>query len=214
MTPTADIGPDRGSRATTNAKGDALKQERALRTREAVLNAAAQAFADKGFPSVTVLDVAQLAGVTKGAVYFHFANKEGLALAVADAFYRRLPRMAQEVTSLGLSARDTVTELLTRTAVAFADDIVTRAGARLQIERAFIDAALPTPYVDYGEMLTALLVQAQRDGEVTSEIAPEVLSRVLVSAFFGAQHISWVLNDRQDIRERVDEVLAVVLRRS
>ena len=51
-----------------------LKQERAVRTRGQVLDAAAKAFATKGFPAVTVQDVAELAGVTKGAVYFHFAN--------------------------------------------------------------------------------------------------------------------------------------------
>ena len=48
-----------------------------------MLDAAAQAFAAKGFPAVTILDVAEITGMTKGAVYFHYSNKEALAIAVA-----------------------------------------------------------------------------------------------------------------------------------
>ena len=55
-----------------------LKQERAERTRAQILNSAAEAFASRGFPSVTIVDIAELTGMTKGAVYFHYANKESL----------------------------------------------------------------------------------------------------------------------------------------
>ncbi|MGY6020336.1 ScbR family autoregulator-binding transcription factor [Streptomyces spinosirectus] len=188
-----------------------LKQERAVRTRGQVLDAAAKAFATKGFPAVTVQDVAELAGVTKGAVYFHFANKEALAQAVADEFYHLLGVIGQEVEEGGLPPLRAVSELLKRTAVAFRDDTMVQAGARLQIERSLIGAEMPMPYLGYTESLTAWLRQARTEGHLPAGTSPEATARVLVSAFFGAQHISWVLDDRADIADRVQEILTAVV---
>ncbi|MDH6624465.1 AcrR family transcriptional regulator [Streptomyces sp. LBL] len=194
-------------------KDTGLKQERAVRTRGQVLDAAAETFATKGFPAVTVLDVAELAGVTKGAVYFHFANKEALAQAVAEEFYHLLEVIGQEVQEAELSPLDAVAELLVRTALAFRDDIMVQAGARLQIERSLIGAEMPMPYLGYTQSLAGWFKQALEEEQVSADTDPEVTARVLVSAFFGAQHISWVLNDRADIAERVEEILRTVVPR-
>ncbi|WP_328312025.1 TetR/AcrR family transcriptional regulator [Streptomyces sp. NBC_00442] len=188
-----------------------LKQERAVRTRALILDAAARAFADKGYPATTILDVAELMGATKGAVYFHFANKGALAAAVTEEFYVRLRASAHEVAEQGLSPLATLAELLTRTGVMFRDDEVIRAGARLQIEQSLIETDLPTPFVGYTETVTGLLRAAEGEGALPAGHDPEVTGRVLVSAFFGAQHMSWVMNNRTDITERVREILAVVL---
>ncbi|MER7916519.1 MULTISPECIES: ScbR family autoregulator-binding transcription factor [unclassified Streptomyces] len=201
--------PDRGTAPRHRDTG--LKQQRAVRTRGQVLDAAAEAFATRGFPTVTVQDVAELAGVTKGAVYFHFANKEALALAVAEEFYHLLGIIGQEVKDAGLPPLAAVAQLLTRTAVAFRDETMVQAGARLQIERSLIGAELPMPYLGYTESVTGWLRQAHEAGQLPGSVNPEATARVLVSAFFGAQHMSWVLNDRADIAERVREILAAVV---
>ncbi|MFI9648852.1 ScbR family autoregulator-binding transcription factor [Streptomyces sp. NPDC052040] len=201
--------PGRGTAPRHRDTG--LKQERAVRTRGQVLDAAAEAFAIKGFPAVTVQDVAELAGVTKGAVYFHFANKEALAQAVAEEFYHVLGVIGQEVEETGLPPLKAVAELLVRTAVAFRDDTMVQAGARLQIERSLIGVEMPMPYLGYTESLTVWLRQARQQGRLPAPASPESTARVLVSAFFGAQHISWVLDDRKDIEDRVQEILRAVL---
>ncbi|MCX5388091.1 ScbR family autoregulator-binding transcription factor [Streptomyces sp. NBC_00083] len=188
-----------------------LKQERAVRTRGLILDAAARAFADKGYPATTILDVAELMGATKGAVYFHFANKGALAAAVTEEFYVRLRASAQQVTDQALPPLATLAELLVRTGVLFRDDEVIRAGARLQIEQSLIETDLPAPFVGYTETVTGLLRAAHAEGALPGGHDPEAVGRVLVSAFFGAQHMSWVMNDRADIAERVREILSVVL---
>ncbi|MGW3283503.1 ScbR family autoregulator-binding transcription factor [Streptomyces sp. NPDC001002] len=203
--------PHTARNASPRNRDTGLKQERAVRTRGQVLDAAAEAFATKGFPAVTVLDVAELAGVTKGAVYFHFANKEALAQAVAEEFYHLLGVIGSEVEEAGLSPLASVAELLERTALAFRDDTMVQAGARLQIERSLIGVEMPMPYLGYTESLTRWLRQAQDHSQLPPGTTPETTSRVLVSAFFGAQHISWVLNDRADIAERVREILVALV---
>ena len=61
-----------------------IKQERAERTREAIIRAAAAVFERDGFTTAPLGDITRTATVTKGALYFHFASKRELALAVVD----------------------------------------------------------------------------------------------------------------------------------
>jgi AcrR family transcriptional regulator len=53
------------------------------RGRERILDAASQLFGAKGFSDVSMADVAKAAGVTKAALYYHFADKGDLYTTVA-----------------------------------------------------------------------------------------------------------------------------------
>ncbi|KQX65226.1 ScbR family autoregulator-binding transcription factor [Streptomyces sp. Root1310] len=188
-----------------------LKQERAGRTRRQLLDAAAAAFAEKGFPAVTLQDIADRAEVTKGAVYFHFTNKEAVAVAVTEEFYTQLPAIAESVTARRLPPLDAVAELLLQTAVALRDNPVMQAGARLQIERNLVDADMPTPFSEFTQLITELLAQAQDEGTLRTTTDIASMARVIVAAFFGSQHISWVQRNREDLTDRVQEIIDVVL---
>ena len=50
----------------------------ALKTRQMLLDAAIEQFATRGVSSTTLTDIADAAGVTRGAVYWHFASKSEL----------------------------------------------------------------------------------------------------------------------------------------
>jgi len=185
-----------------------LKQERAIRTRGTILNAAAAAFATEGFPRVTIKDIADGADLTKGAVYFHFPNKEALAVAVLEEFYRRMQQTVNGALEHGDPASpSTFVEVVRRLARAFREDIFVHAGARLQIERPYIKAELPVPYVGTLEVLAELLGKCRTAGSLPEDTDPEAMARALGAAVFGAQHISWVLNDREDVVERVEEII-------
>ncbi|MGV9673989.1 TetR/AcrR family transcriptional regulator [Nocardia sp. NPDC003482] len=64
-------------------------ERRLEHTRSLLLDAAEAVFAEKGFMSATLDDIARTAGYTKGAIYKHFSAKEDLFLAVNDRYWRR-----------------------------------------------------------------------------------------------------------------------------
>jgi AcrR family transcriptional regulator len=66
--------------ASSRAKG--TKRQR---TRARLLEAAAEVIAEKGFERTSLEDVAARAGMTRGAIYGNFRNKEDLFLAVVAA---------------------------------------------------------------------------------------------------------------------------------
>lgn len=54
------------------------------KTRDRVLAAARKLMNEKGFCSTSVNDIIEATGVKKGNLYFHFAGKEELGLAVLE----------------------------------------------------------------------------------------------------------------------------------
>jgi TetR/AcrR family transcriptional regulator, acrAB operon repressor len=59
-------------------------REEALATRESLLVAALQVFRERGVAHTRLSDVAQRAGVTRGAIYWHFKDKTELFQAVCE----------------------------------------------------------------------------------------------------------------------------------
>lgn len=56
----------------------------AAKTRRNILDAAFAVFSDKGFMRTTLRDIASAAGVTRGAIYWHFKDKVDLFLALSE----------------------------------------------------------------------------------------------------------------------------------
>jgi AcrR family transcriptional regulator len=62
----------------------------AAETRDRLLRAAADAFAERGYDGTRVADIAAMAGVSNGALYAHFASKAELLVEALRAHGRRL----------------------------------------------------------------------------------------------------------------------------
>ncbi|MDC1474634.1 MAG: TetR/AcrR family transcriptional regulator [Candidatus Nanopelagicales bacterium] len=102
---TASVPP---SRKPSGAKVRMTGQER----REQLLNVGRKLFAEKGFETVTVEEIAAKADVSKPVVYEHFGGKEGLYAVVVD---REMNYLLDSITqslmgsrSDGASARELV----------------------------------------------------------------------------------------------------------
>ncbi len=58
-------------------------------TKDALVEAAADVFARRGFHAASLDEIAESAGFTRGAIYSNFGGKEDLLMAVLDLFTRR-----------------------------------------------------------------------------------------------------------------------------
>ena len=68
---------------------DGERQRDAERSRQALLDAALDEFAEHGYAGARVADIAQRAGVNKQLINYYFGSKEGLYLAVQRAWLDR-----------------------------------------------------------------------------------------------------------------------------
>jgi len=65
--------------------------------RQAILDAAAQAFAEVGFPSASMNDIARRCAMSKGLLYHYYASKGALLFDVTRAYTKRLVALVDEV---------------------------------------------------------------------------------------------------------------------
>ena len=85
-------------------------KEEAAVTRENLLQAGLVVFGRKGYDAATLEDVAREAGVTRGAIYWHFGSKTELFNALMEKYSSRGGLILQQAASEG----GTFTQILTR----------------------------------------------------------------------------------------------------
>lgn len=80
--------------------------------RDRILNAAVLAFAEVGYPSASMSQLAAACGASKAGLYHYYASKDLLLYDALDRYTRRLLELAQSVLAGGLSAKLTLRELI------------------------------------------------------------------------------------------------------
>lgn len=173
-----------------------VRQERALRTRRLILEAAASVFDEFGYEGATIGEVVSRAGVTRGAVYFHFASKRDLAQGVVEEQFSQdgVPERScklQEFVDTGM----VVAHLMPR-------DPLLSAGARLSLGQDVFDdlggGAIPGWIGRMEEMLRA----AGERGELLPHVVPAETAWLVVAAWTGVQIQSQKLSGRADLEVR------------
>jgi AcrR family transcriptional regulator len=159
----------------------------AAETRERLLRAAADVFAERGYDGTRVADIATAAGVSNGALYAHFASKADLLVGALRAHGRRLLADA-----FAADPNRSVTELL----VLIGRWLPRRREARgYLIVEALVaarrDEDVARPMRDYvGERagwIAELVRVAQIDGELDPALSPNALAHFcLLLAMGGA----------------------------
>jgi AcrR family transcriptional regulator len=89
------------------------RAEASADTRRALVEAAGDVFADRGYEAASVNDLAHAAGYTIGALYTHFAGKEALFLAVIEWEVKER-RRRRRLLLKGASTTDAEIEALAR----------------------------------------------------------------------------------------------------
>ncbi|MEV0092278.1 ScbR family autoregulator-binding transcription factor [Streptomyces sp. NPDC050738] len=169
------------------------KQERAVQTRESLLRAAAEVFDESGFSGATISSILKRAGVTAGALYFHFDSKEALARAVMTSQPQSIVPLLE---SEGLQRLIDLTMLWS---YQLQVDPILRAGVRLATEHATQDKS---SYEEWREIMQGCLQVALDKGELQAGIVPDEVAEFVVGACTGIQMYADVVSGRRDLPDR------------
>lgn len=176
-----------------------VRQERAENTRQAILEGAAVAFDRAGFGGASLSDVVRHAGVTKGALYFHFPSKEALARTLMDEQFQ----VSEGVPALEDPGLQTVIDLTHRLASGLRSNVRVRAGIRLVIELGSFTQPDPSPYNAWIDTCVHCLTPARERGDLLPSHDVRDLATFLVGSFTGIQVTSHVRTGREDLHARV-----------
>ncbi|HLF99411.1 MAG TPA: helix-turn-helix domain-containing protein [Acidimicrobiia bacterium] len=91
-------------------------------TRSALIDAAAELIAERGYEGASLEEIAKRAGFTRGAIYSNFEGKDDLLLAVLDRWFRgRFPELEVPDVEQGLTKRETSVHVAVARAMASFD---------------------------------------------------------------------------------------------
>lgn len=174
-------------------------QARAVGTRRALVRAAAELFAAEGYARTSLPVISERAGVSTGALHFHFASKSDLAREVERAAVDSVEELAHRCRSTA----DTLLQSLVHTAcgllLAVVSDPVIRAGFRLGGDPARKGGAQILRW--WRAWVHDLVVQAQQEGELGQDVSADAVTAVIVAAtagfeVLGATDRDWLSADR------------------
>lgn len=179
-----------------------------MRTREQVLDAAAEEFAAHGYLGTTLLDVVKRTGMTKGALYGHFSSKEELAAALIEEAGGELSTRAARVGEPDATAVHTLRETVLDLSRFLRQDARARSGLRLAVEAPQLDRH------DLGLVeriwlpLTRAVAETQTADGGFGGYPPQAVARLLMSVFLGVPHP--VPRDDADAARRFDNLWATM----
>ncbi|MFD7716499.1 ScbR family autoregulator-binding transcription factor [Streptomyces sp. NPDC059814] len=169
-----------------------VRQQRAVRSRKAILRAAARVVDRHGLTAATIARVSVEAGLSKGAIYFHFADKNALASALEQEAARALDKMAAARTCrpdpAPAPALTTMVETTRELARALTDDVVVRAGFQVSCDRA--EGGEPVLRRRLSCLLVGLLEEARRDGSLAPGAAVDDIVVCVVAITVGIQMLA------------------------
>ncbi|WP_458109281.1 TetR/AcrR family transcriptional regulator [Arthrobacter sp. R3-55] len=186
-------------------------QQRAQDTRLAVIQGAALVFAEIGYGNASLADITKRAGVTKGALYFHFTSKRELALAVIDEQHALVQAAGADIASSQSPALEKIIGLCRMFGQQLLEEPIVQGGIRLTFEASAFQADVSGPYQDWITTVEQLLAQARNEGDVRADLDSAAFARYLIASFTGVQMVSEVLTKREDVMARIEEMWEFML---
>ncbi|MFD7557240.1 MULTISPECIES: ScbR family autoregulator-binding transcription factor [unclassified Streptomyces] len=182
-----------------------VKQERALRTRAALVQAAAEVFAEYGFAGASVSKITERAGLTLGAMYFHFKNKEALAREIV----RSQPGLVDPpIPAEGLQS---AVDITLTWAYQLLDNPLLLAGARLVTDQELFIPSEENSHAQWSDLLGGILAEGVQRREVRAGVDVHAVARLVVNACTGAQMHAQMETGRADLPDRVEEMWKCLL---
>ena len=184
-------------------------------TRAALIGAARELFAARGFAAVGTSEIVQRAGVTRGALYHHFADKHDLFRAVYERVEQELTERI--VTEVPLAGSDDPVTVLRRGTARFLDACLEPEVQRI----ALLDAPAVLGYEAWREigaryglgLIAAALQSAVERGALPSQpVRPlaHVLLGALDEAALYIARSDDVAAARREIGETLDRLLTAL----
>lgn len=190
----------------------ARQQERARRTRAALVESAALEFARRGYSAASVNTILEGSHTTKGAMYFHFQSKEDLARAVLAAGVEQFTELTSRWSDrVDLDPLVVLHALIRDLATMFHTSVIAQAEFRLIIEPEFYPDVQSGGSSVWGRTAYELAVRAQEAGLFREGADPGKFTRVLAAALAGQRYMTDLTALDGGLEERFEESLDLVL---
>ena len=85
-----------------------MASSEASEVRQRIIQAATNLFVSRGYPGISMREIAEAVGVSKAGLYYHFRDKEALFLAVLTANLEHIESLIRRARQTGPTTRDQI----------------------------------------------------------------------------------------------------------
>ena len=167
-------------------------KEESIKTRSLLLEAALDVFSEKSFSEVTLSEIAERVGMTKGALYWHFKNKgDLLSKLIKEIFLDSEIEFAEK-----LVERETLADLRDyynkKLMLLDKNDRFIKINAIMlrrfewpEEVRSNLFTLLKDQIAREKKMINEILLRSRREGDIRQDIEVENASSAITSVFYG-----------------------------
>ena len=182
------------------------------KTRSSILDAALNAFANKGYHDTHLDEIAENSHTSKGSIYFYFPNKERLFLALVDQFANLLERRITEAIQGETVAMAKVEAALEACLSTFGK--YRRQAKVLLVQASGLGNAFEMKRIEINERFAGLIEEYLHEAVAQGEIEP-IDAAIVSHAWMGAIYnlvIRWVYTGEPEPPRIVQTLVPTLLR--
>ena len=187
-------------------------------TRERILSAAMTVFGQKGWQKTSLDEVAMVAGMTKGAIYWHFRNKNDLFFALLDARLQKdISPVQNEIQQASLMAQqgDAMQAVIFLFSQAWERHATDKQWLRLYLEvmsqanEPEIGQRLQKLYSHIWQLSAQFIRVMQEGGLTRADINPDHLAKLWCAVFDGVMATA-MANPQLDVKELAQQFIPIL----
>ncbi|MCA6278170.1 MAG: TetR family transcriptional regulator C-terminal domain-containing protein, partial [Phenylobacterium sp.] len=161
--------------------------------REQLIETGVETLMCRGFSNASVRDIASAAGVPLGSFTNHFRSKEDYAVEVLDRYFASIQHvMAETLESPNMAPLqrldaylDVITDLMSVSGWRYGC-LIGNLGLEVSGYSELIRTRLQGIFADWLRPFLAVVVDAQRSGELRDDLSPEEVAEFLLAGWHGA----------------------------
>ncbi len=175
-------------------------KEEAQKTRTALLDAALRSFHRKGYAATTLNDIAVEAGLTRGAIYWHFKNKREIFETLLEGFYDELDQIIQSaleqelspIESIGWAMRNILLHVAANQRLRTIEELLLFK-TEINSETAYLADEYQQRALQIKELISAYIIEGVEAGEIRNDIDPDTCAAAIISFLSGIK-LTWLFS--------------------
>ena len=177
-------------------------KEEAEKTRSKILKSALKVFLKNGYSKTSLSDIAENAGYTRGAVYWHFKDKSEILEVLISKFHDRFSSKQQDILESSLDAMAKINEMININLPLLYHNKEFRDFIELTWFKTEIDQhpglleGKTAITETFNNTITKLLREASSQGSLRKDIDPETTALTITSIINGIYRGYFVLPDK------------------
>lgn len=159
-------------------------------TRAHIIRAAARQFAVNAYSSVSLDDIVTAAGVTKGALYFHFPSKRALAEAIIEDRAQSSRVAVLDLINRRMSGLETIIDVLYLVAAQEFGTELGRASVNLVDSSGRIEGKAAHRLNEWVVGMTPVVQRAIAEGDISADLDAADVARLIITLYSGTRAVT------------------------